>query len=167
MAEFQELWRGVYGRGAGVPDRRLYLNGMLVENYFCPEDCSPAIFTDRIAEARQSVRFMAFSFTHRDIAEALIQAHRRGVLVDGIMEKTQNSRWSVYPMLLEGGIDVRLDSNPANMHHKVFVVDGTVVITGSANPTRNGLERNDENILVFHSREIAGQYELEFSRLWP
>jgi phosphatidylserine/phosphatidylglycerophosphate/cardiolipin synthase-like enzyme len=51
------------------------------------------------------------------------------------------------------------------MHHKVFIIDGNTVITGSANPTKNGLTRNDENILVIRSGKIAQQYLAEFKSI--
>ena len=36
-----------------------------------------------------------------------------------------------YQNLLENGMDVRLDGNPNNMHHKVIIIDGEIVATGS------------------------------------
>ena len=52
------------------------------------------------------------------------------------------------------------------MHHKVFIIDNETVITGSYNPTKHANEKNDENILVIHGREIAGEYVQEFLDLW-
>ena len=57
--------------------------------------------------------------------------------------------------LREAGLDVRLDGNPANMHHKVFIIDGHIVITGSYNFSRSAEERNDENTLIIHDPAIA------------
>jgi len=51
------------------------------------------------------------------------------------------------------------------MHHKVWIIDGKTVITGSFNPTKAGNEKNDENLVIIHDKEIAGQYLEEFKRI--
>ncbi len=160
--EFDEMWKGIYSGGNEVEYPLISVNGSYVGNYFCPEDCSPELFTRLIDDARQSVYFMAFSFTRDDIGDSLMAARRRGVEVRGVMERSQESRWSEYERLKDAGIDVRLDSNPANMHHKVFIIDGSIVITGSANPTGNGIYHNDENILVLYDTRLAREFTQEF-----
>jgi len=52
------------------------------------------------------------------------------------------------------------------LHHKVFIIDGETVITGSMNPTNAGDELNDENILIIHDRNIASSYIEEFNCIW-
>jgi len=162
--EFEELRSGVYS-GGRKSSLSMQFNDAYIENYFCPEDCSPSIFTDLIDSADSSVHFMTFSFTHDDIGDALMAAHDRGVYVTGVFEKTQQNKWNEFERLGDAGIDVRWDSNKANMHHKVFVIDEEVVITGSTNPSKNGLERNDENVLIIHDKSIAVQFLHEYQNL--
>ena len=52
------------------------------------------------------------------------------------------------------------------MHHKVFIIDENIVITGSFNPTESADKRNDENILIIHDSIVAGKYLGEFDRVW-
>ena len=52
------------------------------------------------------------------------------------------------------------------LHHKVFIIDEEIVITGSFNPSMNGDTRNDENILIIHDQDIAEKYLQEFGYLW-
>ena len=66
---------------------------------------------------------------------------------------------------VQSGIDVMLDGNPRKMHHKVIIIDQSIVITGSYNFSRNADEKNDENVLFIYSPELAEQYLIEFSRL--
>jgi len=162
--EFKEMQNGKFS-GGSYGAVKLQYNEMLIENYFCPEDCNPEIFVDLIDSAVESVYFMVFSFTHDEIGDALIRAHERGVSVAGIMEKSQKNKWCEYEKLRDAGIDVNWDANPANMHHKVFIVDN-IVITGSTNPSKNGLEHNDENILVIHDKEIAEKFMEEFEHIY-
>ncbi|MBT4150600.1 phospholipase, partial [Candidatus Woesearchaeota archaeon] len=51
------------------------------------------------------------------------------------------------------------------MHHKVFIIDGKTVVTGSFNPSKNGDSRNDENILIIRDETIASRYLAEYERL--
>ncbi len=51
------------------------------------------------------------------------------------------------------------------MHHKVLIIDEETVITGSFNPTKNGDEGNDENVLIIHDKEIAKKFLGEFNYL--
>ncbi|HLD04135.1 MAG TPA: phospholipase D-like domain-containing protein [Candidatus Nanoarchaeia archaeon] len=52
------------------------------------------------------------------------------------------------------------------MHHKVFIIDNEIVITGSYNPTAGGDAKNRENILIIHNTNIAAQFIIEFERVW-
>jgi hypothetical protein len=56
---------------------------------------------------------------------------------------------------------------PKMLHHKYMLIDAdhdssAIVITGSQNWSNNGEQRNDENILIIHSADIANQYPQEF-----
>jgi phosphatidylserine/phosphatidylglycerophosphate/cardiolipin synthase-like enzyme len=48
------------------------------------------------------------------------------------------------------------------MHHKTFIVDDNIVITGSYNPTASGTEKNDENILIIYSDDVANEFVDEY-----
>jgi phosphatidylserine/phosphatidylglycerophosphate/cardiolipin synthase-like enzyme len=108
---------------------------------------------------------MTFSFTHDGIADELIRKKGEGLKVAGIVEKGQITKDSVYERLGAAGIDVVPDTGKELMHHKVFVIDGKIVITGSMNPTQNGDTKNNENILIVHSRDAAERFLAEFERL--
>ena len=41
------------------------------------------------------------------------------------------------------------------MHNKVIIIDDRIVVTGSYNFTYFAENRNDENVLIIHSPEIA------------
>ncbi len=153
----------IYGKKR-IRGSKTYYNGHLIESFFCPE-CSSRIFTDLIDDADSSVRFLFFSFTDDDISESLIRAKNRGVDVSGIMESSQFSRYSEYHKLKDAGVDVIAERTGSNMHHKAMIIDESIVLTGSANPSRNGLERNDENILIIHDPDAAQDFLMEFSGL--
>ncbi len=163
--ELEELWDGDFRGGTKVRRSEVYLNGNKYENYFCPEDECEKRMIESLQTARESVYFMAFSFTSRPISDFLI-SNKNNLDIKGVIEKTQNSEWCVFDAMNKSGMDVRLDKNPKNMHHKVFIIDKSTVVLGSYNPTKSGNERNDENILIIHDEEIASRFIEEFERVW-
>ncbi len=164
--EFKELWNYTYGKGNKVEFNKIYINNNRIENYFCPEDNCAYYVEKEIKNANESVYFMTFSFTEPGIATALVLMHYKGVEVKGIMEARQVTKYSKFNLLLHQGIDVVKDKNPANMHHKIFIIDNRTVITGSFNPTKNANNRNDENILIIEDKIIAKEFLDEFNRLY-
>lgn len=164
--EFDEMWKGVFGKGEKIRFSKVNLSGIVVENYFCPEDGCKDRVVELIRAAKDSVHFMTFSFTDRDIAELLVNKSREGVMVYGIMEKQRITRKeNVYSYLDKNGVNVFPDNNKYVMHHKVFVIDKSVVVTGSYNPTKNGDSVNDENVLVIYDDGIAEKFVDEFERV--
>lgn len=162
--EFRELWGGRFGTGDEVRYPRIILNSYEYENYFCPEDNCAQEIIQELTDAKESIYFMTFSFTHEGIADTIITSHARDI--KGIFEKRQKSVYSQFERLHGFGKEVRYDNNSYSMHHKVFIIDNSTVIAGSMNPSKSGDERNDENILIIHDPYIASLYVEEFKYLW-
>ncbi len=76
------------------------------------------------------------------------------------------NEYSEYYKLKNAGIEVKLDSNPALMHNKVAIIDGKIVITGSYNWSLNAETKNNENMIIIKSVELAEIYEKEFWEIW-
>ncbi|OHD65028.1 MAG: hypothetical protein A2176_04575 [Spirochaetes bacterium RBG_13_51_14] len=135
--------------------------------YFSPEDNVERIILMRLAKAKSTIHFMAFSFTSDGIGEMMIKKFKQGVQVYGIFERRgANGGHSEYVKMKLEGLPVKLDRNRNAMHHKVIIIDGVRVITGSYNFSRNAKNVNDENILIIDNREIAAEYLEEFKRLY-
>ena len=165
--EFDELWNRIFGKGENVGKPIIYLNETKVKNYFCPEDNCGEIIEEELKGAEESIYFMLFSFTHIGIANEIVMRMHDGVEVKGIFEKRgSGSEYSRFKLLEFQGADVRKDTNGGVMHHKVFIIDNSIVITGSFNPSKNADTRNDENILIIHDKEVAEIYLEEFLYIW-
>ncbi|MBS3106710.1 hypothetical protein J4419_03545 [Candidatus Woesearchaeota archaeon] len=158
--EFDELWSG-NGRNARNP--RIEGSNLSIRAFFCPEDSCELHVVNELLSAKRSIHFLAFSFTSEEIADALLYS---GAEVRGVMERTNAHDKSQYPRMRGFGLDIRKDGNPRMMHHKTFIIDGSIVITGSFNPTESADTRNDENLLIIRSPEVARQFEREFERVW-
>lgn len=114
---------------------------------FVPDGPScQSMLIDAIHNARKRLLIQAYSFTSAPIAQAVVQAHRRGVEVRVILDKSQLSeRYTSATFLRDAGIPVVIDNKPAIAHNKVMVFDDEAVFTGSFNFTRSAQERNAEN----------------------
>lgn len=168
--EFEEMFLDDQFGLRGAPATRypsVTVEGVQLDIFFSPEDDTVDRLVELVQSAQRSVRFMAFSFTSDPLASALQAASRRGVSVQGVMERDQvaSNIGSEYDYLRRAGIDVRLDGNPSSMHHKVLIIDEQIVVTGSYNFSSNAEDSNDENLLVIHDAYIAGQFLSEYARV--
>lgn len=171
LAEFNEMFiEDDFGpnSAADTPFPELELDGSRFEIFFSPDDGTASRLLELVRGAEESVHFMAFSFTSDDLAEALIDQTRAGLLVSGVVEESQadSNRGAEYGNLRSAGVDVRLDGNSANMHHKVIIIDEKIVITGSYNFSANAEKRNDENTLIIFDPLVAGAFMEEFERVY-
>lgn len=130
---------------------------------FTPGDDIAGLIIASLRAARRQVLVQAYGFTHRDIAQALVDAKRRGVDVRVIADRLQSERLatSVVDWLARQGVPVWLDGEHAAAHDKVMVVDAgspaAVVITGSYNFTHAAQFRNAENVLVLRGNDALAQ----------
>lgn len=127
-----------------------------------------ALVVRTIESARSTLRVAAYSFTSKPIAQALVAAKKRGVDVQVVVDKSQESeRYTSATFLANMGIPVRVDTRYANMHNKFIVVDGQTVQTGSFNYTSSAARRNAENVLILAGvPQVASSYDREWRRLW-
>ena len=101
----------------------------------------------------------AYSFTSAPIAKALVEAHRRGVKVEVVLDRSQRTeKYSSATFVYNNGIPCFIDAQHAIAHNKVMVIDGQTVITGSFNFTKAAEDNNAENLLLIHDAEIAAKY---------
>jgi phosphatidylserine/phosphatidylglycerophosphate/cardiolipin synthase-like enzyme len=128
--------------------------------YFSPNGgCTQAI-VEALGVAKSSILVQAYSFTSAPIAKALVDAYKRGVNVQVILDKSQRSeRYSSATFLANEGIPTYIDAAHKIAHNKIMVIDGKTVITGSFNFTKSAEEGNAENLLVIsNAPDLAQRY---------
>lgn len=177
-AEFEEMFTGKFGptSPADTPNPHIFITTELdqgqtkqveLESYFAPEDEAQAQIIAEIQGAQSRIRFMAFIFTSDEIADAMLERARAGVVVQGVIEDRNAEReYSEYERLRAEVHDVLPDGNPYIMHHKVIIIDDETVILGSYNFTASAEDRNDENILIIHDPEVVALFVDEFGRVY-
>lgn len=150
-----------------TPFELVEVDGKVVEVLFAPEDGITQRLVQTINSARARVQVLAFILTSDPIAQALIDQAQRGREVQIVLEaENAGTHGSDYQELLRGGVQVRLDTNPFNMHHKVVIVDDRLVALGSFNFTQSAQELNDESMLIVHHPGVVEAYREEFVRLF-
>lgn len=135
------------------------------EVYFSPNGgCTEAIVNE-IRHAKSEIYVQAYSFTSVPIAKALVDAHKRGIKVEVILDKSQKrERYTEATFLTNAGIPTYIDSIHAIAHNKIMVIDKEFVITGSFNFTKAAEEKNAENLLILKSKELASQYLMNWTK---
>ncbi len=128
--------------------------------YFSPNGgCTDAVVS-ALHDAKKTVLVQAYSFTSAPIAQALVDAKKRGVDVQVILDKSQRTeKYTGATFLANEGVPVFIDAGHKIAHNKVMVIDGQTVITGSFNFTKAAESGNAENVLlVLHAPELARRY---------
>ncbi len=151
-----------------TPNPRVTIDGTPLDIYFSPDDGVQASFVELVDNAKESIYFMAFSFTSNEIGDAVLARAEDGVKVSGVMEDEQvnSNQGTEFDAFNQAGLDVLRDGNPGQMHHKVMVLDESIVIFGSYNFTNSAETRNDENLIVVYNKDIASQFMAEFQRVY-
>jgi phosphatidylserine/phosphatidylglycerophosphate/cardiolipin synthase-like enzyme len=62
-----------------------------IDVYFCPKGDGTEAIVRELDAAKNSVLVQAYSFTSAPIAKALVDAHRRGVKVQVILDRSQRT----------------------------------------------------------------------------
>ena len=93
------------------------------ELYFSPNGgCTEAIVRE-LDKAQNTVLVQAYSFTSYRIAKALLDAHKRGVKVEVMLDKSQKGdQYSSADFLANSGIPTKIDAQHAIAHNEVMVI---------------------------------------------
>ncbi len=151
-----------------TPNPRVTIDGTPIDVYFSPDDNVQSSFIDLVNNAEESIYFLAFSFTADPIGEAVMTRARDGVTVAGVMdaEQVNSNVGTEFDPFLQAGLSVFRDAIEGQMHHKVMIIDESIVLLGSYNFTNSAETRNDENLLVVYNKDIAAQFIAEFQRVY-
>lgn len=127
--------------------------------YFSPQGgCTDAILKS-ISTAKHEILIQAYSFRSPIIAQALIDAGKRGVKVEMIMDKSERQEGFTPAILMaNAGIPVHLDGKHAVANNRVIIVDRQTLMTGSFNFNNASEEMNAENLLILQSKELSALY---------
>jgi phosphatidylserine/phosphatidylglycerophosphate/cardiolipin synthase-like enzyme len=151
---------------------------MVVQACFSPQGKCSAHILREIDSAKQELLVAVYAFTSEDLASALVQAKKRGVAVQVVVDRefdrvNENSKGKLLEAQkipvrrISGTAAKTVEKDAGIMHQKFAVIDRRTVFTGSYNWTHSAENRNDENLLMFRdARPLAEEYRKTFLRLW-
>ncbi|MCK4589997.1 MAG: hypothetical protein KAT77_06135 [Nanoarchaeota archaeon] len=128
-----------------------------VEVYFCPRDGCEDKLVEFLSDATDTI-YCAFYDVDLPKLTSLLVEKSNSIDVKVIIDEDNEDEFSADFVLVDSGTGL--------MHNKFCIVDGAKVFTGSFNPTVNGAEKNNNNMLLIESSVIANNYEKAFESLW-
>ena len=133
--------------------------------HFSPKGGCTDVVVAELKRARHEVVVLAYTFTSKPIAQALVDAKLRGVQVEIVLDHSnENESYSDLHFFLDQGLAPLVDPHHAIAHNKVMVIDGHTVITGSFNFTNQAEHENAENLLVLKGHPgLAQAYRQNFA----
>ena len=130
-----------------------------IQVFFSPHGGCTEAAVENLKKATNSVLVQAYSFTSAPIAQALVDAEKRGVKVQVILDKSQRTeKYSSADFVAHAGIPTFIDTKHAIAHNKIMVIDGKTILTGSFNFTKAAESSNAENLLVIQDAALAKKY---------
>jgi phosphatidylserine/phosphatidylglycerophosphate/cardiolipin synthase-like enzyme len=135
-----------------------------VKVYFSPKGgCQEAVLKE-IKIARREILVQAYSFTSEPITMALVEAKKRGVQVEVLLDHSnEKERYSDLHVFMEQGLDPHVDHDHAIAHNKIMLIDKRTIITGSYNFTNQAEHENAENLLIIKGHpDLPGIYRANF-----
>ncbi len=126
---------------------------------FSPHGGATEAVVNALDHSTNLVLVQAYSFTSAPIAKALVDAHRRGVQVQVILDGSQRTeKYSEADFLRDSAIPTLIDAQHAIAHNKIIIIDDYLILTGSFNFTKAAEEKNAENLLVINDPVLAKRY---------
>ncbi|GLW06703.1 hypothetical protein Misp01_18330 [Microtetraspora sp. NBRC 13810] len=189
LGEFIQMRAGDFGRGAhGKVPRAYNVGGVPVKVLFAPDHTPELEIMKQMLKATERVDFAIFTFAGSSgIDDAMIALAAAGRVVTGAMDPGQGAqKWAATRDLDQARIELyfpRRGNGFRKLHHKLMVIDDSVVIAGSFNYTAPANQYNDENIFVLGSpypglpareggpvdpaacAELAGYFRTEIQRI--
>jgi phosphatidylserine/phosphatidylglycerophosphate/cardiolipin synthase-like enzyme len=133
--------------------------------HFSPKGGCTDVVVAELRRARREVLVLAYSFTSQPIAQALVEAKKRGVHVEIVLDHSNETEVHTdLQFFIDQGLAPLVDPHHAIAHNKIMVIDRHTIITGSFNFTHQAEHENAENLLVLkHYSDLAGAYRANFA----
>ncbi len=169
-------------RSSGRPPIRELTRGaeagtVTAEEHFSPTEDLERIDYARLNQAQHTIDIAMYAFTDRYLAERLAEIARRGVKIriyrDQSEYESEQQRGSAKgaessTSILQGesNVQIRVKGKRELMHLKAYLVDGSLLRTGSANWSPSGLKRQDNNAHFTSDPAQIRAFQQTFEEMW-
>ena len=131
------------------------------------EDCEKKLI-ELIEKSKDYIDVSVYSINNKQLVDALIAAHKRGVKIRVLTDKVQAAGKSsrIWEIIAEE-IPLRVHTHKRIMHTKVAIYDGLSVSSGSFNWTEPAVHKNEEVCDIFiNEPQYALQHQKLFNKRW-
>lgn len=151
-----------------APSFSFELNAQNIELFLLPDPTHSGLkrLLSALMAAEFKISIAMFTLTHPEIAEALIQAHKRGVAVSIAADfyTAKGASKKVLEAMEKEGIKILNSQGMQLLHHKWAIIDDKTFVMGSANWTKAAFTKNHD-FLVFLTPLDLNQRQF-LKRLW-
>ena len=117
-----------------VPSKSVSIDKNSFQVRFSPNGGCLDFAKSFIDNAQNYILVQGYSFTSELLAKALVEAHRRGVKVAILLDKSQPTAVGAQIYFVKNaGIPVSIDYVSGIAHNKIMIIDDKIVLTGSFN----------------------------------
>jgi hypothetical protein len=142
---------------------------MTIDTYFSQDTDLRRLISKELREAKERVVVAVAWFTDQALFADLIKLHESGITVELIITNHEINDRSAndYSLLNSGrGYFASIGEDYSLMHMKFCVIDGSTVISGSANWTKAAFQTHHEQVTVTRGlTDYASSFMQEFARL--
>ena len=127
-----------------------------IEVYFCPQEDCESVLINFIDTAEETLHCALFDIGLESLQKKLLEKEKEievQIVTDNDYLKKFNHEF------------VKEDSWGLQ-HNKFCIIDNKKIFTGSMNPTNNGVNKNNNNLILVNSKVLAANYEAEFQEMW-
>lgn len=144
-----------------------HMGGQNVELWFFPDDTGGVKkLLELIKEAKTSIKIGMYTWTRLDLANAVIQAAKRGVDVQIVLDR-QSSRGTsqkIAALLKQNKIALSTNTGKDLLHHKFIYIDQNILVNGSANWTKAAFTQNDDCYTILNQLNASQKQKMD--QLW-
>lgn len=145
-----------------------------VEIHYAPAEDLEAIDVALIDEAQTAIDIDAYVLSDWAVIRALAGAGLRGVTVriwldqgmEGEVAARNEDVLALAPPSQNPNLMMRMKPRGELMHLKSYCVDGRLLRTGSANFSRSGETRQDNDLVILRSPGVCAGFEAKFAKAW-
>jgi phosphatidylserine/phosphatidylglycerophosphate/cardiolipin synthase-like enzyme len=148
--------------------------GGIKQALFSPDNDLETVLINLIAREQEALKIAVYSFTNGAIANAVLQAHQRGIHIELIIDaSTLRDRFNKIELLQEQGIKPHVYKPTSagminDIMHNKFVIfrknigNKSLLWTGSFNFTKSAQLKNQENVVIIDDPCLIEKYERQF-----
>lgn len=169
--DFRKMRDGYFESSKDDESAMLFVDNVIIKVCFSPSEETFESILEMLKSAKSEVDVAVYSFSDPRIALVLAALDEKGVKIRVLADESWNSSsYSFVPKMKEFSFVKKYHLSKGLFHHKYIIIDPNgrdpVVITGSYNLTLSAERKNDETVVILHSKEISLRYLDNFEALY-